>query len=66
MLMDFGISHLLETTSALELATHAGRGSLRWLAPELVLSEGLAQHTTESDIWALGMTYLAAVEKWLE
>lgn len=57
MLMDFGISHIVEGT---ETATHADKGSIRWLAPEL-LSPEVAYHTKESDIWALGMTYLVSL-----
>ena len=56
MVMDFGISHLLEG-SAIETATKAQNGSLRWLAPELLTGEE-ELHTNQSDIWALGMTYL--------
>lgn len=59
MLMDFGISHLLEG-SMVETATQAHNGSLRWLAPELLTGEE-ASHTNESDIWALGMTYLVSI-----
>lgn len=56
MLMDFGVSHLLKG-SIVESATKAEKGTLRWLAPELLI-EGADIHTNDSDVWALGMTYL--------
>lgn len=62
--MDFGISHILISTTTVETATAANKGSLRWQARELLLdelssgSEGAAHHTKESDIWAFGMTCL--------
>lgn len=62
--MDFGISHMLIATSTLETATKAEKGTLRWQAPELLMSEeGSAEdhHTKESDIWALGMVYLVSI-----
>lgn len=61
-LMDFGISHLLEASATRETATKPGKGSLMWLAPELidVEDESDATHTFASDIWALGMTYLVS------
>ena len=60
--MDFGISHILESSTTKETATKATKGSVRWLAPELAQSEGdvNAKHTEQSDIWALGMTYLVS------
>lgn len=61
MLMDFGISHLLVSSATRETATAASKGTTRWLAPELFnpdIEAGINEHTQESDIWALGMTYL--------
>ena len=58
MLMDFGISYLLRDSDLREIETQAESGSLRWLAPELILSDGSEILTRESDIWALGMTFL--------
>lgn len=55
MLMDFGLSHILLGITA-ETATRADNGSLRWLAPESLAEKDA--HTRESDVWALGMTYL--------
>lgn len=61
--MDFSISQMLIGTSTTETAGHASKGSIRWLAPELVCpsgreTQGDVIHTKESDIWALGMVYL--------
>lgn len=63
MLMDFGISHLLVSSATKETATAASKGTVRWIAPELFNSDSELdseknKHTKESDIWALGMTYL--------
>ena len=58
-LMDFGISHLLEASATKETATKAAKGSVRWQAPELIEADDpTAEHTAQSDMWALGMTYL--------
>ena len=62
MVMDFGLSHLLAGVSTVESATNAERGSLRWQAPEQ-FKPGDAVHTKQSDIWALGMTYLVGLVK---
>lgn len=60
MLMDFGIAHLLIASATKETATKAGKGSARWLAPELLQAADYDVHTVQSDIWALGMTYLVS------
>ena len=63
--MDFGISHLISSTTAAETATAANKGSLRWQARELLvdsepLEDAVVHHTKESDIWAFGMTCLVS------
>lgn len=63
LLADFGLSHLMFATSTNEPATDAGKGDVRWQAPELVIpSEDFITpeeiHTKESDVWAFGMTGL--------
>ncbi|KAH8104951.1 kinase-like domain-containing protein [Phellopilus nigrolimitatus] len=70
LLMDFGLSHLLLSTSTLETATDATRGSIRWMAPELLGTTKVAEagdddkvHTKQSDIWAFGMTALELLTK---
>lgn len=66
LLTDFGLSHLITSTSTCEAATDASKGSSRWQAPELIIprddadsSEGI--HTKESDVWAFGMTGLVSI-----
>ena len=60
--MDFGISHLISSATAVETATSAEKGSLRWQARELLVEDSeqdaVAHHTKESDIWGFGMTCL--------
>ena len=63
LIMDFGISHLLHSTTAtVETATAATKGSIRWMAIELFNASGQggeeesSVHTTQSDVWAFGMT----------
>lgn len=64
--MDFGISHLVISTSTAETATSAQKGSLRWQARELLVDRPSSDdsayttfhHTKESDIWAFSMTCL--------
>lgn len=63
--MDFGISHLLTSTSTFETATRAEKGSARWMAIELFLVTGESSpeedvHTMMSDVWAFGMTVLVS------
>ena len=62
MIMDFGISHMIISTTTVETATNANKGSLRWQARELLVDEhesgGVLHHTKQSDIWAFGMTCL--------
>ena len=65
LIMDFGISHLISSTTTVETATAAHKGSLRWQARELVVDELLQNvaihHTKESDVWAFGMTCLVNI-----
>lgn len=57
---DFGISRMLaasQTIGATSTQTGGVRGSVRWMAPELILpSESPVIHSTQTDIWAFGMT----------
>ena len=59
LVMDFGISHLIGSTTRAETATAANKGTLRWQARELLVGT-VAHHTKESDIWAFGMTCLVS------
>lgn len=65
LLMDFGISHLLTSTSTYETATRSEKGSARWMAIELLLGTAESSpeddvHTMMSDVWAFGMTVLVS------
>ncbi|THH03006.1 hypothetical protein EW145_g6610 [Phellinidium pouzarii] len=66
MLIDFGISHLSQATSTVDMPTSAKKGSFRWMSPELLSpqdDEIDEIHTKESDIWAFGMTGLEVLTK---
>ena len=60
LLMDFGISHLQECSSTCETATDGDKGTIRYMAFEL-LQDDIEEdstsktHTTQSDVWAFGM-----------
>ena len=63
MICDFGISRRLESTPSggdLKSNSTEGRGSLRWMAPELFDLDGSMSHSKESDVWAYGMTILVS------
>ena len=54
--MDFGISHMLSTTTQYAETTTSGEiGSIPWMAPELLNPADTCIHTLASDIWAFGM-----------
>ena len=58
LLADFGLSRILESTG---LTTKSIAGSCRWMAFELMYAddpEAEEVFTTETDVWALGMTIL--------
>ncbi|KAH8106627.1 kinase-like domain-containing protein [Phellopilus nigrolimitatus] len=58
LLSDFGLSRIEAVFSATTGSTHGG-GSLRWQAPELLYPSkygGNGRQTTQSDIYAFGMT----------
>lgn len=55
---------MLSGTSTLETATSGLKGSVRWQAPELLLSPEDPEveiHSEASDIWALGMVCLVSL-----
>jgi serine/threonine protein kinase len=53
---DFGLSRIVNPAA---LATGSSKGSLPWMAPELFDPDKPNNPvTTESDVWALGMTIL--------
>ncbi|KZV95676.1 kinase-like protein [Exidia glandulosa HHB12029] len=55
-LCDFGLSRLLLEHSQSTTST-GGNGTVRWMAPELLLVDG-AHHSYESDIWACGCLFI--------
>ncbi|KAF8602272.1 kinase-like protein [Ceratobasidium sp. AG-I] len=60
---DFDHSILSNCTLAFSATTNAGGGTLRWMAPELLLrTDSESNHgvlkTTQTDVYALGMTML--------
>ncbi|CUA75823.1 putative WD repeat-containing protein alr2800 [Nostoc sp, PCC 7120] [Rhizoctonia solani] len=58
-LSDFDFSVMSEMTSLVfSESSNLRTGSLRWMAPELLLVEETRTRTTESDVYALGMTML--------
>ena len=62
-LMDFGISHMMSTAiQYTETATTGDKGSVQWMAPELLNPEDTHNHihTSASDIWAFGMVVLVS------
>ena len=64
--MDFGISHIINSSTTVETATSASKGTLRWQARELLADDETDQdeathHTKESDVWAFGMTCLVNI-----
>ncbi|CAE6455882.1 unnamed protein product [Rhizoctonia solani] len=55
-LTDFGLSTMFELSIASSAATTSQAGSVRWMAPELLLEE--SPKSKPSDVYALGMTIL--------
>ncbi|TDL26791.1 kinase-like protein [Rickenella mellea] len=57
LLMDFGLSRLLEISQKI-LSSREGGGTCRWMAIELLQTQlGVSTSATkESDVWAFGMT----------
>ncbi|KAG8723968.1 hypothetical protein FRC09_000935 [Ceratobasidium sp. 395] len=64
-LSDFDHSILSNCTLSFTETTNVGGGTLRWMAPELLLSdeddEIAARRTNQTDVYALGMTLLEIV-----
>ena len=59
LLSDFGLSRALPGCTTTIPTSTSLKGTLRWLAPELV-SDDVATYTTETDVWAYGMTVLVS------
>ncbi|KAI5122336.1 hypothetical protein M0805_002503 [Coniferiporia weirii] len=59
LICDFGISRMLSATQSLGNSATGIKGSIRWMAPELLsfsVGEPPKTHTKSSDVWAFGMT----------
>lgn len=59
-LTDFDHSIMTESSLVFSDTTRVGGGTVRWMAPELVL-ETSVQRSKETDIYALGMTFLEII-----
>ncbi|KAF8746899.1 Histone deacetylase (HDAC) interacting, partial [Rhizoctonia solani] len=57
-LTDFDYSIISDCSVAFSATTRGGGGTLRWMAPELLMSEDLVERNKFTDIYALGMTFL--------
>ncbi|KAF9259885.1 kinase-like protein, partial [Marasmius fiardii PR-910] len=53
-LADFGLAAALKTTTLLSLSRDSGKGTTRWMAPELLI--GLSSKSPASDIYAYACT----------
>ncbi|CAE6504922.1 unnamed protein product [Rhizoctonia solani] len=58
---DFDYSIISECSLAFSTTTRMGGGTLRWMAPELVVDEEPPQRNRKTDIYALGMTFLETI-----
>lgn len=56
MLSDFGISHMLSSTTAFMGTTGGLKGSVRWMAYEQLTGAAESVFSKEADVWAFGMT----------
>ena len=66
MLSDFGLSLALSQSTCISASTGISKGTVRWMAPELLLPHPLgvpSKHDEQTDIWAFGMTIL--VSEWV-
>ncbi|CUA67407.1 Ephrin type-A receptor 7 [Rhizoctonia solani] len=62
-IMDFDYSVILGLSLAFSATTRTGGGTLRWMAPELVLAtdEAPAERNKHTDVYALAMTILETI-----
>ncbi|EUC57325.1 tyrosine kinase domain protein, partial [Rhizoctonia solani AG-3 Rhs1AP] len=58
---DFDYSIFPECSLAFSATSRMGGGTLRWMAPELLLDEEPPQRNLKTDIYALGMTFLETI-----
>ena len=64
MLCDFGVSLMILSSQTLTSTTGGVKGSLRWMAPELLT--GATKHTAETDVWAFGMTIYVSTPTYIQ
>ncbi|CAE6396175.1 unnamed protein product, partial [Rhizoctonia solani] len=60
-LTDFDYSIISDCSLVFSATTRMGGGTLRWMAPELVVDEEPTDRNTRTDIYALGMTFLETI-----
>ncbi|CAE6462494.1 unnamed protein product [Rhizoctonia solani] len=60
-LTDFDYSIISDCSVVFSATTRGGGGTLRWMAPELLISENPVERSKFTDIYALGMTFLETV-----
>ncbi|EJC99208.1 kinase-like protein [Fomitiporia mediterranea MF3/22] len=57
LICDFGMARMLSASLTLAATSSGGiKGSLRWMAYELLDFSNDSHHTKETDVWAFGMT----------
>ncbi|KAL0057756.1 hypothetical protein AAF712_015586 [Marasmius tenuissimus] len=49
---DFGLSRVTDTQKLFSVQTHRSKGTMRWLAPELIQADDEADSSRESDVYA--------------
>ncbi|PAV17588.1 kinase [Pyrrhoderma noxium] len=62
LICDFGVSRIINSSTASKSTTGFARGTMRFMAPELFSSES-PLHTKATDIWSLGMTFYEIISK---
>ncbi|CAE6476285.1 unnamed protein product [Rhizoctonia solani] len=60
-LTDFDYSIISDCSLVFSATTRMGGGTLRWMAPELVIDEEPVERNKRTDIYALGMTFLVSM-----
>ncbi|CAE6512369.1 unnamed protein product [Rhizoctonia solani] len=62
-LTDFDYSIISNCSLAFSATTRVGGGTLRWMAPELLLNEDSPEKNKKTDIYSLGMTFLVSMAR---
>lgn len=59
LLTDFGFSRLENSSFSMASYTHGGvRGTIRWMAPEVLDGKDSKELMADTDVWSFGMTAL--------